>query len=94
MGKKKPTLKEQKHMEKVASIGCIACRKLGIYDSPAEIHHIKNFTGAGNDNLKTFSETSFSVTVAAGDILITAIKGTTNAKTAYFVSTVEIEWTS
>ena len=53
-----------------------------------------NFTGAGNDNLKTFSETSFSVTVAAGDILITAIKGTTNAKTAYFVSTVEIEWTS
>tara|TARA_E500000318_G_scaffold53318_1_gene49650 strand:+ start:523 stop:825 length:303 start_codon:yes stop_codon:yes gene_type:complete len=47
MGKKKPTLKEQKHMEKVASIGCIACRKLGIYDSPAEIHHIKNFTGAG-----------------------------------------------
>jgi len=53
-----------------------------------------NFTGAGNDNLKAFSETSFSVTVAAGDILITAIKGTTSSKTAYFVSTVEIEWTS
>jgi hypothetical protein len=55
---------------------------------------VKNtqFTGAGNDNLKTFSETSFSVAVAAGDILITAIKGSTNAKTAYFVSTVEIEW--
>ena len=55
---------------------------------------VKNtqFTGAGNDNLKTFSETSFSVTVAAGDILITAIKGSVNAKTAYFVSTVEIEW--
>ena len=50
------------------------------------------FTGAGNDNLKTFSETSFSVAVAAGDILITAIKGSTNNKTAYFVSTVEIEW--
>ena len=47
MGKKKPTLKEQKHMEKVASIGCIACRKLGIYDSPAEIHHIRNKTGMG-----------------------------------------------
>ena len=47
MGKKKPTLKEQKHMERVASIGCIACRKLGIYDSPAEIHHIRNKTGMG-----------------------------------------------
>lgn len=47
MGKKKPTLKEQKHMERVASIGCIACRKLGIYDSPAEIHHIRNQTGMG-----------------------------------------------
>tara|TARA_Y100001973_G_C5194500_1_gene333282 strand:+ start:1739 stop:2749 length:1011 start_codon:yes stop_codon:yes gene_type:complete len=57
---------------------------------------VKNtqFTGAGNDNLKTWSETSFSVTVTAGDILITAIKGSVNAKTAYFVSTVEIEWTS
>ena len=57
---------------------------------------VKNtqITGAGNDNLKAFSETSFSVTVAAGDILITAMKGSVNAKTAYFVSTVEIEWTS
>ena len=55
---------------------------------------VKNtqFTGAGNDNLKTFSETSFSVAVAAGDILITGIKGSTSDKTAYFVSTVEIEW--
>ena len=55
---------------------------------------VKNtqFTGAGNDNLKTWSETSFSVAVAAGDILITAIKGSTNNKTAYFTSTVEIEW--
>ena len=57
---------------------------------------VKNtqITGAGNDNLKAFSETSFSVTVTAGDILITAIKGSVNAKTAYFTSTVEIEWTS
>ena len=47
MGKKKPTLKEQKHMERVASIGCIVCRKLGFYDTPAEIHHIRNKTGMG-----------------------------------------------
>ena len=55
---------------------------------------VKNtqFTAAGNDNLKTFSETSFSVTVAAGDILITAIKGGTSSKTAYFTSTLQIEW--
>ena len=57
---------------------------------------VKNtqFTAAGNDNLKTWSETSFSVTVAAGDILITAIKGGASSKTAYFTSTIEIEWTS
>ena len=57
---------------------------------------VKNtqITGAGNSNLKAWSETSFSVTVTAGDILITAIKGSVNAKTAYFTSTVEIEWTS
>ena len=47
MGKKKPTLKEQKRMERVASIGCIVCRKLGYYDTPAEIHHIRNQTGMG-----------------------------------------------
>ena len=57
---------------------------------------VKNtqITGAGNDNLKAFSETSFSVTVTAGDILITAIKGSADTDTAYFTSTVEIEWTS
>ena len=57
---------------------------------------VKNtqFTADGNDNLKTWSETSFSVAVAAGDILITGMKGGTNDKDAYFVSTMEIEWTS
>ena len=55
---------------------------------------VKNtqFTAAGNDNLIAISETSFSVTVSAGDILITGMKGGTNNKTAYFTSTVEIEW--
>ena len=42
----KPTLKEQRHMDKVVSLGCIACRKLNL-DSPAEIHHIRNKTGMG-----------------------------------------------
>ena len=31
----------KEHYEKVASLGCIVCRKMGYYDSPAEIHHIK-----------------------------------------------------
>ena len=38
--------------------------------------------------------TSFSVAVVAGDILITAIKGGASSNTAYFTSTVEIEWIS
>jgi len=64
--------------------------------TPDSLVLVKNtqFTAGGNDNLLTFSEASFLVAVTAGDILITAIKGSTNNKTAYFVSTLEIEWTS
>tara|TARA_Y100000361_G_scaffold23242_1_gene18367 strand:+ start:784 stop:1059 length:276 start_codon:yes stop_codon:yes gene_type:complete len=36
------TKDEKKHLSKVAELGCIACRQMGIYDTPAEIHHIKN----------------------------------------------------
>lgn len=35
------TKDEKDHMRKVAEMGCIACRKLGYYDTPAELHHIK-----------------------------------------------------
>ena len=38
---KSKTLAEKKHMQKVAELGCIVCRKLGHYDTPAELHHIK-----------------------------------------------------
>jgi len=41
------TSKEKKHMDSVAQLGCIACAKLGWYDSPAELHHIKDKTGMG-----------------------------------------------
>ena len=48
MAKKKPaTVEEKKHMSRVANLGCVACAQLGHYDSPAEIHHIKNHTGMG-----------------------------------------------
>ena len=42
--KKKATMAERHHMSKVASLGCIACQKMGYEDTPCEIHHI---TGAG-----------------------------------------------
>ena len=35
------------HLERVASIGCIACRKIGYEDTPAEIHHIRDGKGKG-----------------------------------------------
>ena len=31
-------------MRKVADLGCIACRKLGYEDTPAELHHVKKGT--------------------------------------------------
>jgi len=33
---------ESDHMDKVASLGCIACLTIGYEDTPAEIHHISN----------------------------------------------------
>ena len=37
------TQKEIKlHYKTVAELGCIVCRKMGYFDTPAEIHHIKN----------------------------------------------------
>lgn len=47
MAKKKPTKAEREHLNRVASIGCIACLNLGITGSPAEIHHIKTGLGVG-----------------------------------------------
>ena len=34
------TKAEKEHMGRVADLGCIACRNMGIDDSPATIHHI------------------------------------------------------
>ena len=38
------TKAEKVHMRKVADLGCIACRKLGYEDTPAELHHVKKGT--------------------------------------------------
>ena len=41
MAKKSKTKAEREHLNKVASLGCIACINMGFPDSPAEIHHIR-----------------------------------------------------
>lgn len=50
MSKKNATAKERQHMAKVAALGCIACRKIGYHDTPAEIHHIRTGMGMGQRN--------------------------------------------
>ena len=48
MVRKKPATKaEKEHMNKVAKLGCIVCRKQGNLYSPAELHHIRDMTGMG-----------------------------------------------
>jgi hypothetical protein len=41
------TKNEKQHLSRVAGLGCIACRKLGFYDSEAEIHHLREGQGVG-----------------------------------------------
>lgn len=41
---KQSTVKEKKHMSKVAELGCIVCNNGFAFDVPAEIHHIGNGT--------------------------------------------------
>lgn len=54
MAKKSATKAEKHHMAKVAALGCIACRKIGYHDTPAELHHPRTGMGMGqrNDHMK------------------------------------------
>lgn len=36
---------EQRHLARVAALGCIVCKNLGYDDTPAEIHHCSKGTG-------------------------------------------------
>lgn len=47
MAKKTRTKAERHHLAKVAALGCMACREIGFYDTPAEIHHIRHGQGMG-----------------------------------------------
>jgi len=46
------TKAERRHLDTVAGLGCIACFNMGIFDSRAEIHHLRTGMGMGqrNDN--------------------------------------------
>ena len=35
------------HKRRVFELGCIACRKMGYYDTPPELHHVRNGQGMG-----------------------------------------------
>lgn len=37
----------KRHMSSVAALGCILCRRLGYFGTPAELHHPRTGTGAG-----------------------------------------------
>lgn len=36
----------QRHMGRVAALGCILCRHMGIDGTPAQVHHLEEETGA------------------------------------------------
>lgn len=40
------SMKAKRHLSRVAGLGCILCRSLGIPDTPAEIHHLREGQGA------------------------------------------------
>lgn len=47
MSKHPPTADERQYMADVAQLGCIACRILGLPDTPSEVHHRRSGTGMG-----------------------------------------------
>jgi RecA-dependent nuclease len=38
---------EQRHMARVAALGCILCRHLGYGETPAQVHHVREGQGVG-----------------------------------------------
>lgn len=46
---KQPTKSQQKRFNAIQNIGCLACRKMGYYEVPAEIHHLLNGYRRGHD---------------------------------------------
>ena len=51
------TKAERIHMDKVANLGCLICRKEGNLYSPAELHHIRDVTLTGLGQRAKHTET-------------------------------------
>jgi hypothetical protein len=47
------TKAESEWMDRVARLGCIVCRNLGLGDTPTGIHHCGTYMGGGRDHFKT-----------------------------------------
>lgn len=47
MSRRSKTKAQSRHLERVASLGCVVCRNLGYGPSPAEIHHPRDGQGMG-----------------------------------------------
>ena len=41
------TAAERQYLNRVADLGCVICRRIGFYGTPAEIHHARTGTGVG-----------------------------------------------
>lgn len=39
----------KRHMDRVARLGCVVCRRMGFNESPAELHHIAEGSGKRSD---------------------------------------------
>ena len=86
MPKKKPTKAEKEHYASVQSLNCVACRVIGILDSPAVIHHPTTGVGMGqkSDYLDVIplcpahhnSPMKYGVAIHAGKIAFEAVYGT------------------
>lgn len=37
---------EKRHLDRVGSLGCALCRRIGYGETPAEVHHIREGQGA------------------------------------------------
>lgn len=60
------TLAERQHLSRVAALGCVLCRRLGLGATPAEIHHPR--TGQGmSQRASHFDAVPLCVTHHRGD---------------------------
>ncbi len=48
--RKSKTVNEKNHLDAVAALGCMVCRRLGFDDTPCQIHHIRSGQGWGRSS--------------------------------------------